>query len=163
MLLEWLGTVKLNPCFPILHCKQACLVRSPCPPVSWLTDSVPQLKLRLMPEAAYVKQITYKRCWSKDYSMIHEIDPKMSHWSTGYTSFFFSKGLRNFYLITDVQVRTCDYCFHVKWEVSWTSSLLNYRANCVEMEGKGQLNWQFAKLDMFEKMKMSAFGNRVIS
>lgn len=31
------------------------------------------------------------------------------------------------------------------------------------MEGKRQLNWQLAKLDMFEKMKMSAFGHRAIS
>lgn len=74
------------------------------------------------------------------------------------------KILRNFYLITDVQTRTCDYRFHMKWEVSWTSSLLKYRAKCVKMEGERQLNWQFAKLDMFKKrMKMSAFGHHVVS
>lgn len=62
-----------------------------------------------------------------------------------------AKVLRNFYLITDAQARTCDYCFHVKWEVSWMSSLLNYRPKRVKLEGKGQLNWQVAKLDMFGK------------
>lgn len=62
-----------------------------------------------------------------------------------------AKVLRNFYLITDAQARTCDYCFHVKWEVSWISSLLNYRPKRVKLEGKGQLNWQVAKLDMFGK------------
>lgn len=75
----------------------------------------------------------------------------MSFWFTGYSSILLAKGLRNFYLITDAQARTCDYCFHVKWEVSWISSLLNYRPKCVKMEGKGQLNWQLAKLDMFGK------------
>lgn len=33
----------------------------------------------------------------------------------------------------------------------------------MEMEGKGQLNWQLAKLDMFEKMKMGAFGQSAVS
>lgn len=29
----------------------------------------------------------------------------------------------------------------------------------MEIEEKGLLNWQLAKLEMFEKMKMSAFGD----
>lgn len=92
-----------------------------------------------------------KWCWSKAYNMIQEIVPVMSFWFTGYSSILLAKALRNFYLITDAQARTCDYCFHVKWEVSWISSLLNYRPKCVKTEGKGQLNWQLAKLDMFGK------------
>lgn len=65
--------------------------------------------------------------------------------------FLLQRALINFYLITDVHARTCDYCFHMKWEAGWISSLLNYRPKSVKMEGKGQLNWQLAKLDMFGK------------
>lgn len=121
--------------------------------MSWLTDGLLQIKFSPLPVTDYVPQKSYKICWSKDYSMIHVIVLKMSLWFIGYTSgvFFLWNSLRNFYLITDVQARTCDYCFHVKWEVSWTSSLPKYRAKSVEMEGKGQLNWQLAQLDMFKK------------
>lgn len=134
------------PCFHVPSFGSVTLPSGP--QMSWLTDWLPETE---------VQQIIYKRCWSTTYNTIHEIVP----WKV--FSFFSAKGLRNFYLITDVQARTCDYCFHVKREVSWISSLLNYRARRVEMEGKGQLNWQLAELDMFEKMKMSGFGQRAIS
>lgn len=47
--------------------------------------------------------------------MIYEIVPKIPLWLIDDALFLFPwNSLRNFYLIADVQARTCDYCFHVK-------------------------------------------------